>query len=377
MARIRIPRVPGTGRGIRRLRRARGFPPNFTWDVEDSPVSNLKTSTDPMFLGVSSMTDLLVSDTIRQRTLANQHTLHRDITILCPRARWVEWVETHFTTGQILEMNDSRGWVMVNADTKDFLTYVASVNSVTVNMYGDASFVKTVSKLLKDNFEVVASHVEWVYTNDGASVNVPLSYNNLPVEEMYPFLEGESLESYYRRYMNSSSNILLLIGPPGTGKTTFIRGLLSTTGTSALVTYDTNILDKDYVFAQFIEGDTSVMVLEDSDMFLKSRSDGNSMMHRFLNVGDGLVTMKNKKLIFSTNLPSIRDIDPALTRPGRCFDIVTFGKLSQDEAETLADKVGIVLPETRNDWTVAEVFNQEQPNATPTKSHIRSVGFVR
>jgi ATP-dependent 26S proteasome regulatory subunit len=48
------------------------------------------------------------------------------------------------------------------------------------------------------------------------------------------------------------------------------------------------------------------------------------MMHRFLNVGDGLVTTKGKKLIFSTNLPSIRDVDSALVRPGRCFDILNF-----------------------------------------------------
>src|SRR3712207_7327386 len=55
-------------------------------------------------------------------------------------------------------------------------------------------------------------------------------------------------------------------------------------------------------------------VLEDADNFLRPRKEGNSMMHRFLNVGDGLVTMSHKKMIFSTNLPSVKEVDPALDR---------------------------------------------------------------
>ena len=192
---------------------------------------------------------------------------------------------------------------------------------------------------------------------------------------MYPFLEGEKLTDYYERFMQSSANILLLIGPPGTGKTTFIRGLLAHTESSAVVTYDAAILEKDYVFARFVEDETNIMVLEDSDTFLKARSDGNTMMHRFLNVGDGLVTTKGKKLIFSTNLPSVRDIDPALVRPGRCFDIVHFDQLKLAEAKKLADKLGVKLPvrargHEMEKYSIAEIFNEKQidvPKNTGTK----------
>jgi ATP-dependent 26S proteasome regulatory subunit len=143
------------------------------------------------------------------------------------------------------------------------------------------------------------------------------------------------------------------------------------TNSSAIVSYDSAILEKDSFFARFIEGDETIMVLEDSDAFLKSRSDGNTMMHRFLNVGDGLVTTKGKKMIFSTNLPSIRDIDSALVRPGRCFDIITFDTLKQEEADLLAKRLDAKLDGTQDRWSIAEVFNKQT-----NKPKDRKMGFI-
>jgi ATP-dependent 26S proteasome regulatory subunit len=166
-----------------------------------------------------------------------------------------------------------------------------------------------------------------------------------------------------------------LIGPPGTGKTTFICGLLQHTNSSATLTYDANILEKDYVFASFVEGDKNILILEDADMFLKSRKEGNTMMHKFLNVGDGLVTTRGKKMIFSTNLPSIKDIDPALVRPGRCYDILHFGELTQEQAETLAKKVGVTLNGKREKWSVADIFyNEDAGNKFKVKES--KLGFI-
>jgi hypothetical protein len=349
----------------------------YTFDHYDD-MTNLKefmsNSDNKVFMGVSDFSDLITTEILQKRVSANKQTLHRETTVLANRKAWADWSEEEFEGCLFVQGSASSGFIIEEEDM-NYVTYSVNSNSTTVRAFGDEVFVEYIMDLVTGKFDIVTSYIEWIYSGDGNSVNVPLNRDRLPVDEMYPFLKGESLGDYYDRFMASSANILLLIGPPGTGKTTFIRGLLSHTESSAMVTYDAAILEKDYLFARFIEDDTSVMVLEDSDAFLKSRSDGNTMMHRFLNVGDGLVTTKGKKMIFSTNLPSIRDIDSALVRPGRCFDIVTFDQLNQSEAQALADKLNVELSGDKQTYSIAEVFNQQSDN-TKKSASARKVGFI-
>ena len=330
-----------------------------------------------IFLGASDFDDYVKSEVVKRRFDAGKQTLFREITVLTNRKEWNRWSEESFGDKMITEYNTSSGLIL-DQDTDDFIQYYVNDNSIEIRIFGDLNFTKETTKLIKDNFTEVGCHIEWVYSGDGRSVDIPLNTDKMPVEEMYPFLKGEKLEEYYRRYMNSSSTILLLVGPPGTGKTTFIRGLLGYADTSAYVTYDADILTKDGVFARFIESECGVMVIEDSDVFLKARTDGNNMMHRFLNVGDGLVTTKGKKLVFSTNLPSIRDIDPALVRPGRCFDVLNFDMLNNKDASKLAKKVGVTLPKKEKGedavYSIAEIYNQKVD--APTKTKTSKFGFI-
>ena len=351
------------------------------WDAADN-VFNLKeimSNTDnKIFLGVSDVEDLITSEVMKRRAETGKTTVQRETTVLCNRERWATWAEDHYKENLYIQNNSSSGMI-IEEETDNFIKFDVNSNSTTVRAYGDAAYAEDQIEIVESNFSVVTSYIEWVYGSDGNSVNVPLNRDRLPVAEMYPFLKGESLEEYYDRYMDSSANILLLIGPPGTGKTTFIRGLLAHRNSSAIVTYDAGILEKDGFFAKFIEDDAEVMVLEDSDAFLKSRSDGNTMMHRFLNVGDGLVTTKGKKMVFSTNLPSVRDIDSALIRPGRCFDIVEFKPLSLFDAKKLAEKLDAKLPERKGgevvEYSIAEVFNQQSESSKQTQAN-RKVGFI-
>lgn len=334
-----------------------------SWPVDSFEAHHKKASimNQEIFFGATDFDDFVKAEVVKQRFSEGRSTIYRDINLLTNRKSWREYSEKKFDDVQITEYSISSG-IILNKETKNFITYDVTNNSIHIRVFGDPDWVTDTIKMLGEDFTVVGCNIEWVYSSDGSSADVPLNSDRLPMKEMYPFLGEESLENYYKRFMDSPSSILLLIGPPGTGKTTFIRGLLSFSNSSAIVTYDSEILQKDRMFARFIESESNVLVLEDSDTFLKARSGGNSMMHRFLNVGDGLVTTRGKKMIFSTNLPSIRDIDPALVRPGRCFDILHFDALNSNDAMILAKKIGVDLPEkdSKASYSIAEIFNQKK-----------------
>jgi hypothetical protein len=367
---------PSLARKLKRKRakskRTKRLLRRHVWDATDNGIHLRKTMDykETIFLGVSDVEDLVTAEIIKRRVDNKQTTVQRETNVLCNRETWQKWAEHQFQDYFYMQNNSSSGMI-IEEETNNFIKFDVDSNSTSVRAYGDEPFANKIITLITSHFSIVTSQIEWVYSSDGSSVSVPLNRDRLPIDEMYPFLNGESLTDYYERYMNSSANILLLIGPPGTGKTTFIRGLLAHTNSSAIVSYDSNILDKDAFFARFIEDNAGVMVLEDSDAFLKSRSDGNTMMHRFLNVGDGLVTTRGKKMIFSTNLPSVRDIDSALVRPGRCFDIITFDALSHKHATALAKKLNVSLPEIKDSYSIAEVFHEQQH-----KPKERKVGFI-
>ena len=349
--------------------RNKKFIRKWTWDSMD--VSKpLMDSNKEIFLAASDVSDLVTSQLMALRNEKCLDTQQQEFTIIATHNDWNQYANTLLFRRVMIR---SEHGLLIDDKTASFISYDVSSNSVELRIYGSVEFVDQWYKNITDRFEEVKNVIEWIYSSDGQSIDVPLRADRIPVDEMYPFLEGEPLKDYYDRFIHSDASILLLIGPPGTGKTTFIRGLLQHTEMSAIVTYDAGILAKDFVFAQFIEGDRSVMIIEDADNFLGARTDGNDLMHKFLNVGDGLVTTKNKKLIFSTNLPSIKDVDSALVRPGRCFDVINFSPLTQQQAEKLAHKLNIKLDGQRNSWSIADVFHKQ---VQAVKTPKRKMGFV-
>lgn len=360
-----VPRLNRT-----RARRKKRLMKSWVWDSIEVNKKFMEQSKD-IFIGATDISDYITSDILMERNARCISTYNEEVTVL---ASLGEWLSFALSTGlRIVQFREGEGICVVDEDLSYF-KYDVNSSSTVVKLYGDVTFVDTWTTTITDRFERVKNVIEWVYNGDGQSIEVPLRGDRIPVEEMYPWLDGENLADYYDRFMESDASILLLIGPPGTGKTTFIRGLLQHTEQSAIVTYDANILSKDYMFAQFIEGDRGILVIEDADNFLGARSDGNDMMHKFLNVGDGLVTTKNKKMIFSTNLPSIRDIDPALIRPGRCFDIVNFAPLTEQQAAALAKRINVKYDsKVEGQYSIADIFHKQ---VQAPKSQKRKVGFI-
>ena len=161
------------------------------------------------------------------------------------------------------------------------------------------------------------------------------------MDEAYPELKG-GVRSFIERYLDSKECILVLQGPPGTGKTRLIRAILGEIsrrkeGEEAQVLYtgDMKALQSDALFVKFITGWDDAFVVEDADHMMKPRADGNEHLHRFLTIADGVVRSQGRKIIFSTNLPNVGDLDEALIRPGRCYARLNIRALKPDEAKVL------------------------------------------
>jgi hypothetical protein len=164
-------------------------------------------------------------------------------------------------------------------------------------------------------------------------------------DRAYPAIQG-GVHAFVARYLDAPETVLVLQGPPGTGKTRLIRAILGEMSrrkgeqAQALYTGDMKALTSDEVFVKFITGWHDAFIVEDADHVLKPRADGNEHLHRFLTIADGVVRSQGRKIIFSTNLPNVGDLDEALVRPGRCFARIHVRNLTAPEARALAEELG-------------------------------------
>jgi ATP-dependent 26S proteasome regulatory subunit len=54
---------------------------------------------------------------------------------------------------------------------------------------------------------------------------------------------------------------------------------------------------------------------------------------------DGVVRAQRRKILFTTNLPNVHDVDEALLRPGRCFATMHARSLTREEGARLISRI--------------------------------------
>lgn len=230
--------------------------------------------------------------------------------------------------------------------------------------------------------ESVVTHIEMTYrtpkvitlstltgfNSDGAAVIKDANLRDddtaiyLAKDAFYPGI-GNGIKDLTERFSNSRSNVLILIGPPGTGKSTLLRSLMFHMKRKHNSAVNNEVLLNNPLTMQWMQTheDDSLLIIEDADNLCRKRSDGNHQMSALLNHADGIV-QSDCKIIISTNLPTLRDIDDALIRPGRAFGVLTFSELTVEQANEARASIGmgVIQNPTKRTYTLSEALHHEE-----------------
>ena len=242
----------------------------------------------------------------------------------------------------------------------------------------DRDEVLRAKKILYDHLaKNRTSSIVWSFTSSTGEIQkkeIFIGEQPAIVKEFYPWIKEDTIQDFYHNYLRSPESILLLTGIPGTGKTTFIRNMIVENNLNADITYDEKLITSDAFFLDFInDKDKDILVIEDADTLLYDRErEKSTVLNKILNISDGLIKNVAKKIIFSTNITDIDMIDPALIRPGRCYDVLDFRKLSYEESLKVVDAKGLDRTIDQREHTLAELFSSNKREQTTNK---RKMGF--
>ncbi len=261
-------------------------------------------------------------------------------------------------------------------------------NELTIDFLYDVSRPETEAWLLETNhklrsafgipktpkFKVLVLQEGYFSTENVDTAN----FESVDIQELYndDFIEIDAL--ILDAMAKKGSGIILLHGEPGTGKTTYIKHLVS------------KFKDREFIFVQndfvqdllkpafvsfLLNHKNSILIIEDAEKVVAARdslSEG-SVVSTILQLTDGLFSDSLNIKIVCTFNTDIERVDKALLRKGRMIAKYQFMPLTAEKTRALAMKLG--REDLTGSRTLAEIFQADQKDFMgPSK---KPIGFVQ
>jgi hypothetical protein len=199
----------------------------------------------------------------------------------------------------------------------------------------------------------------------------------LNIEDNYNDDFAEIHQSIVKRLAKKNDKgIVLLHGKSGTGKTFYIRYLISTLNKKVIFlppNMARTITNPDLI-SILIDNPNSIFVIEDAENLVIDRErNGNSPVTALLNISDGLLSdCLNIQVICSFNT-DLSKIDTALLRKGRLIANYEFKELKPEKAQLLSRKLGF-SGNINSPMTLTGIYNQTEKEFSQVKKR-NPIGF--
>lgn len=176
---------------------------------------------------------------------------------------------------------------------------------------------------------------------------------------------------------NNDKGLVMLHGKPGTGKTSYIRYLITSLKKNVIFLppdMASAITDPNLI-GILIDNPNSIFVIEDAENIIIDRNNsGSSAVSALLNISDGLLAdCLNVQIICSFNT-DIAKVDSALMRKGRLIAKYEFKELETEKAQRLSDKLGY-KNKIERPMKLADIYNQNETSFQQNQTR-NTIGFT-